>query len=297
MPPTKEATDQPNDQANNQPSDQPGDRPSDRPDAKAAKADKKPVAKPAPKPAEPVAAGTPALPRPLALALAAVLGISALAGSVITFQAATNEVPAWSAAAFGVIVVLSGVIGAVAAASGLRQGPGVALLTVGGCALVAAAVARFSWFATVLTDVSVRGSVRALGTDPLFLIVAAASLVTLAMAVGVVLRGSVAAWRMLVLGSIAAGASLGVAGFAVLRYGRELVAPVETLGDAIRVFLVVIGAIVVGVVFSVGVHTVISAFERGSADSGRGEPSDASNPKQVKTLVKKPNAKPATKPT
>ncbi|MCB1282145.1 MAG: hypothetical protein KDB18_11555 [Salinibacterium sp.] len=201
-------------------------------------------------------------PRPIDALLAVLMGIIALSGGWLVVQAMSHEPNVLATAGFEAVVVVTGLAGIAFALGNAREGRSVGLLNLGGVLIVAALTARFAWHTTVTPEaLGVRTSVRYAVTDPWFVARGGFGFALIGWSVLLALGSDLISWRRLGLGAILslpllAGVALGV------RNGFGVIFPAMTdTVSALRLVAGVALTLVFCVLFSVGVHLIIKAFE------------------------------------
>jgi len=208
-----------------------------------------------PQPAPVFAADPGPLPKwlgALTLVLCAALALSAGVGAWAAY--ALPNTPGWAMIGFELVILIAAAIGVLFGLGRFREAPGLTLASVAGVVFVGSA----------LGYLGVGGVLGSTGLQPpLFARFAAAGLLGLLAAMAT-LRTDWAAWRTLMLGAVLGGLGLAAGAGAYFAYSRRthpfrgLSGPAEVA----RVTGLMIAAIAVVILLSIGLHLVIGAFER-----------------------------------
>lgn len=205
----------------------------------------------------------PPLSRPVRLVVgfASAVGlVSALGGMGVAVFAITP--PAWMMLGFEVVSVVAAVFGIGVALGRFADGPALALLCVAGAWGGGTLFGR-------LTAIEHPG-LRALATDPWILGRGVLSAVVLAAGGYAVLMRDPRSWRVLIRGVVLGGLALAIVVGGWAMRGSALLRPATGPLEVLRIVMLFVAALVVGGLFSVGIHLVIRAFELGRAETDKG---------------------------
>ncbi len=210
----------------------------------------------------------------MALALAGLMAAVAVSGGAAAVIAATNETTVLASLGFEAVILVTGIAGVLFALRRDETGRAIGLLNLGGVLIVAALTARFAWHTTVNPDaIGVGKSARFALTDPWFVVRGLLGAVLIMWSVLVALGTQAIGWRRLVFGLLLALPLLAALAFGLKSgFGGFFPAMVDT-ASALRVAGSVVGSVVLSVMFAVGVHLVIKAFEMAVPYHARQNPS------------------------
>ncbi len=204
------------------------------------------------------------------MVLAAAMALMALWGGFGAFQAFTNEPQVLASLGFEAVVLLTGLAGIWFALKDDESGRAIGLLNLGGVLVVASLTSRFAWHTTVNPDaLGVGASARLAFTDVWFLLRGGLGLVLVGWAVVVALGAEAAGWKRLVLGTVLAVPFV-VGVMLTFRLGVSTFFP--SITDVVTAFRMaggLLAALVLSVMFAVGVHYIIKAFERAVPHASR----------------------------
>ncbi len=203
--------------------------------------------------------------------LAAVMGAIAFSGAFGLAIASRNDPVVLAAAGFEFVVLFTGIAGVWFALGNAREGRSIGLFNLGGVLIVAAITARFAWHVTVNPEaLGVGSSVKHAVTDPWFFVRGAVGMGLVTWSVLLALGSRAQAWRRLVIGAVLALPFVLGAGWGLKQgFGVLFPAMVDT-ASAMRLVAGIGLALVLSVMFSVGVHLVIKAFEDVEAETNTG---------------------------
>lgn len=208
-------------------------------------------------------------PKTLAWVLAAVMGAIALSGGFGVVGSMFHDPVVLASAGFEFVVLVTGIAGVWFALGNAREGRSIGLFNLGGVLFVAALTARFAWNVTVSTEAhGVGASVKLAFTDPWFVSRGLVGLGLVGWSVVSALGGEARAWRRLVIGTALALPLVLGAGWGLKKGFGPLFPSMVDTASALRLAAGIGLTLVFSVMFAVGVHLVIKAFEEAGTSSG-----------------------------
>lgn len=216
-------------------------------------------------------------PKISAWVLAVIMGAIACSGAIGLMIASRNEPMVLATAGFEFVILLTGLAGVWFALGNAREGRSIGLFNLGGVLVVAAITARFAWHVTVDSEaLGVGSSVKIAFMDPWFLSRGAVGMGLVGWSVISALGSKAQAWRRLFIGTaLALPFVLGVGWGMKKGMGSLFPAMVDT-ASGMRLIAGICLTLVFSVMFAVGVHLVIKAFETAQAGSTPGAAPDPS---------------------
>jgi hypothetical protein len=203
-----------------------------------------------------------AFPKSIRLLLALVMALVACSGIAGVVLSARHAPAVWASLGFESVIAIVGLAGIWYALGKSAHGRAIGLFNLGGVLLVAALTARFSWHTTVTPDaIGVRTSIMYGIKDPWFLTRGLLGLLLMAMAAFSVLRLEAISWRRAIIGILLVIPSLVAGGYILANGTGSLFPPITDFISAMRMGFSVLAGLAICVLFAVGIHLVVKAFE------------------------------------
>lgn len=205
-------------------------------------------------PHDPTPPPPPALIRVGVLVLGAAGLVSAIAGAGAALRAFPETL--WGMLGFELVAVVAGVLGVLAGLGRFRSGYGLALLCVAGTFFTSAI---FGLYLDARLNAQTPDGQAMVKYAILGRIALAAGLGGLA-GLAVLIRDG-RSWGLLLKGALLLAPVIAALGWVWVTKGRALTTPLEGILSPVRTVAMVLGGLVLMVVFSVGAHLCIRAFE------------------------------------